>query len=497
MTHDLILAIDQGTSSTRAIAYDVDWMEIASSSRRLTTDHPQPGWAEQDPTEVLESVVATVAHVLAQVGGRDRIGAVGIANQGETVVAWDRRTGAPLGPAVLWHCRRSLPIVDRVRAAGHEPAIRQISGLPLDPYFSASKIRWLIEEVPAVAEAASAGRLAVGTVDAWLTARLAGRSMTDPSTASRTQLLDLTALDWDERLLGWWDVPRAALPEIRPSVGDLGTIEHEDWGGPLPLRAMLCDQQAALVGQGGHRPGVVKATYGTGVFVLANAGHAAPEPPAGILATVGWTDRDGRPTYALDGGVFSAGALLDWLHDGLGLLDDPARLDDEVATAADAGGIRILPALSGLGAPWWQPAAKVVIAGLTAAATPGQMGWAAIDAIAQRAADVVEAMAPALPEPAGPLRVDGGLTRSRALVQRQADLLGRPIEVAARSESTALGVAAAAAIGTGRITEQDAAAVAGTARTVEPQIGREQRCAQRSAWTTFVERAIELEGAAP
>jgi glycerol kinase len=490
---DLILAIDQGTSSTRAIAYDGGWTARAGATRRLATSHPQPGWAEQDPDEILASVVEVVEEVLGRVGGAARIASVGLANQGETVVPWDALSGEALGPAVVWHCRRSQAIVERVAAAGHGPAIRARTGLPLDPYFSAGKIRWLLDEVPAVARAASAGRLAVGTVDAWLTARLGGAARTDPSTASRTQLLGLSSRAWDDDLLEWFGVPAAVLPPVGPSVGELGTLGHPSWGGSLPLRAMLCDQQAALVGQGGHRPGTIKATYGTGVFVLATAGSVPPDPPPGILVSLGWTDAGGSPTYVLDGGVFSAGSLLDWLRTGLGLLETAADLDRLAAAVPDAGGVRMLPALSGLGAPWWDPDARAVIAGISGATGRGEIARAAIDAIAHRTADIVDAMVPALPDPGAPLRVDGGLTASRILVQRQADLTGRPIDVATATESTALGVGLLAAIGAGRLSERDAIDVPATARRIEPEIGASQRVAERAAWRGFVHAAAALE----
>jgi glycerol kinase len=494
VTADLVMAVDQGTSSTRAIVYDASWTEVANASRPLTTAYPRPGWAEQDPAAVLASVVEVVGEALAAVGGPARIAAVGIDNQGETVVAWDRETGEPLGPAVVWHCRRSQPIVDRVAASGRGPAIRALTGLPLDPYFSASKIRWLLDEDERVAGAAANGRLAVGTVDAWLTARLGPRPQTDPSTASRTQLFGLRSLAWEPSLASVWGVPADALPIVVPSVGDLGEIRHASWGGSLPLRAMACDQQAALAGQGGHRRGAIKATLGTGVFVLANVGPEVPSPPEGILATVAWTDAAGRPTYALDGGVFSAGSLLQWLH-GLGLIDDPIRLDRLAAEVAEADGVgvRILPALAGIGAPWWEPDARGVIAGLTAATGRATIARAAIDAIAQRTADVVEAMAAALPDPMGPVRVDGGLTASRLLVQRLADLVGRPIEVAAARQSTALGVALMAAIGSGRLTEDEATEVAAPAARVGPELGGVARRSQRAAWRAFVRRAVALE----
>jgi len=510
VTADLIVAIDEGTSSARAIAYDRDWQPVAAAVRRLATDHPRSGWSEQDPVAIVDAVVDVVAEVLETVGGPERVAAAGLANQGETVVAWDRRSGEPLAPAILWSCRRSQPIVERVAAAGHGPEIRSRTGLPLDPYFSASKLRWLLDEVPEVAAAAAAGRLAVGTVDAWLTARLddasgeagrppsrAGGSRTDPSTASRTQLFGLAGLAWDDRLARIWGVPAATLPAIVPTTGDLGTIHHRSWAGALRLRAMVCDQQAALAGQGGHRPGAVKATLGTGVFVLANAGAAVPAPPDGILATVAWVDAAGRPTYALDGGVFSAGSLLDWLHEDLGLVDRPSELDRLAGEVPDAGGARILPALAGVGAPWWVPDARVVMAGLSGSTRRAHLARAALDAIAQRTADVVEAMTPALPDAAAVLRVDGGLTASDLLVQRLADVVGRPVDVAADSESTALGTALLAAIGLGRLDDREAATVAATGRRVEPSLDPAGRAEERHAWTGFVRHAIAVPAEPP
>lgn len=510
MTQDVILAIDEGTSSARAIAYDGTWTPVASATRRLMTAHPQPGWAEQDPEAILAAVVEVVEDVLGAIGGAGRVAGVGLANQGETVVAWDRVSGAALGPAVLWSCRRSQEIVDRLEAAGHGLEIRRRTGLPLDPYFSASKMRWLIEHVPGVAAAAADGRLALGTVDAWLTARLGGppAGQTDASTASRTQLLALATAGWDQDLVTIWDIPASALGSVVPTVGSLGSLAHPAWGGALPLRAMACDQQAALAGQGGHRDGAIKATLGTGVFVLSNVGRHVPEPPPGILATIAWTDAAGRPTYALDGGVFSAGALLDWLRDDLGLLDEPAALDGLAGQVSDAGGMRILPALTGLGAPWWDPAARVVFAGMSAATGRAHVARAAIDAIAQRTADVVEAMGrdrpataresgPASALEAAPLRVDGGLTASDLLVQRLADLIGWPVEVAASAESTALGTAILAAIGCGRIDEASAAMVAATRRVVGPAIDAATRVAERSAWTRFVRHAAAFEPSVP
>ncbi|HEX5416777.1 MAG TPA: FGGY family carbohydrate kinase, partial [Chloroflexota bacterium] len=390
---DLILAIDQGSTSTRAVAFDRSLRPVAQASRAITASYPRPGWVEHDPDEIFNSVVTTVAEVLAEVGGSPQIAAVGLANQGETVVAWDNETGRPLGPAISWRCKRSHEIVDRLRAAGREPEVRSLTGLPLDPYFSASKLTWLLEEVPAVASASRAGRLRFGTVDAWLTWRLSGVALTDPSTASRTQLLDIHRLDWSDDLLGLFGIPRFSLPRISPSVGSLGYFRHSAWRGELPLRALVCDQQAALAGHGGFAPGALKATYGTGVFVLGNVGATLPPLSPELLATVAWAFPGEPATYALDGGVFAAAATVNWLRDGLRLVDEADQLDRLAAEVPDAGGVWVLPALAGLGAPWWSPRSRGVIAGLTDAVGRAHLARATLAGIAHGVCDVVEAMA--------------------------------------------------------------------------------------------------------
>jgi glycerol kinase len=482
----LVLAIDQGTSSTRTLAFDAELQVVATAERRLAVGHPRPGWSEQDPLEILASVVDTVAEVLGVVGGRERVAAVGLDNQGETVVAWDARDGRPLAPAVLWQCRRSEPIVHRLADEGLGPAITERTGLPLDPYFSAGKLRWLLDEVPEVAAAAHAGTLRFGTVDAWLTARLDGVPRTDPSTASRTQLFSLAGRAWDPELADWFGVPLDALPSVVPSAGSLGEIGHPAWGGPLPLRAMLCDQQAALAGHGCVEPGQLKATYGTGAFVLANAGASVDRRPPGLLTTIAWSIDPGRATYAFDGGVFSAGSLLDWLA-GMRVIDDGPDADRLAATVPDSAGVTILPALGGLGAPWWDGAARGAITGITGATTRSHVARAALDAIAHRVADIVEAMTPALPSPPDRLRVDGGLSRSAVLVQRQADLLGIPVEVADNDESTALGVAAMAQVGAGLRSLASLRSMSGQGQEIVPSITPDRRLDERRRWRRHVE----------
>jgi glycerol kinase len=492
MTQGLLLAIDQGTTSTRAFAFDADLRPLASATRGLTVRHPRPGWVEQDPDEILASVVESVAEVLGTVGGPARVSVAGLANQGETVVAWDTESGRALAPAIVWQCRRSEPQVMRLRAAGHEEEIRRLSGLPLDPYFSAGKMRWLLEEVPAVDAARAAGRLAMGTVDSWLTFQLGGEALTDASTASRTQLFDLRALDWSDALLARFEIPREVLARLVPTIGASAELRHERWGGAVPLAALVCDQQGALAGHACFDAGQMKATYGTGVFVLGTVGSQVSDPGPGLLATVAWRGVDGTATYAFDGGVLSAGSFLRWMTDELGILPAPEASDELAGRVDGSRGVWILPALSGIGAPWWVPGARGVIAGLTAAAGRAEFARAALDGIAHRVADVVEAMAEALGSPPGTLRVDGGLTQNSSLMQAQADLLGIPTEVATLSETTALGTAGLAGLAAGLLTRSTIASANPVARRLMPQLAPKARLERRRAWRRFVASASQI-----
>ena len=490
MTSDLIVAVDQGSGSTRAIAFDLRLRPVTSASRPVRTHHPHPSWVEQDAAEILASVVDSVAEVLGSIE-RDRVVAVGIDNQGETVVAWDCETGRALAPAISWQCSRSLPIVERLRRAGHEADIRRRSGLPLDPYFSASKMTWLLEEVPAVRHAREAGTLRLGTVDAWLTANLAGEALTDPSTASRTQLFDLDALAWSPQLAGLFEVPIDTLPRVIDTAGPLASLTHAAWGATeLPLMALACDQQAALAGHGAFEAGAMKATYGSGVFVLATRGRRRPKPDERLLSTVAWRLPDGT-TYAVDGGVFSAGTLLEWLTQ-LNILEDASQSEALARSVPDSGGLQLLPALNGLGAPWWRASARGVIAGLSLGTQRGHVVRAALDGIAQRTADVVEVMALDAAAVPPALRVDGGLSANGYLVERQADLLGMPVDVASATESTALGIAGLAGIGAGRIGPDVIRAANPVARRVQPRLASVERAGERAAWRSFVQHAAQL-----
>jgi glycerol kinase len=480
----VLVGIDQGTTGTRTVAFDADFGELAQAYRRVPVAHPRPGWVEKDADAVVDSVAETLAEVAAAVGPQ-RIAAVGLDNEGETVAAWDAETLRPLAPAIVWSCRRSERIVERLAEAGAGARVRQLAGTPLDPYFSSTKIAWLLEHDDAVRRAAQAGTARFGTLDAYVCARLGDGARTEPSTAARTQLQELARPGaWSDGLCRTFGVDAGTLPPIGPSAGDLGSLRVAGLDEPLPLRALLVDQTAALAGHGAIAPGAAKATYGTGIFLLA---HAGSEPPhaAGLLPTVAW-QVGGRADYALDGGVFSAGSALDWAV-GLGLLDGPERSGELAASVPDSGGVWFLPALTGLAAPWWRPDARAAWAGMTAHTTPAHLVRALLESLCFRVRDIVEALAAAGTAPAR-LRVDGGMTANPWLMQRQADVLGIPVQVAATAEATALGAAAVAGVGAGRWTFSDLASLAEGGTTYEPGPGAAARNDEYAAWRDFVER---------
>jgi glycerol kinase len=491
MSQAMLLGIDEGTSAVKAVLYDERLRPLAEGRREKELQYPRTGWVEQQADEVLAAVVGAVADALAE-GPQGEVVACGLDHQGESVLAWDAETGRALTPIVTWQDKRSQEVIDALERDGRAEAVRDRSGLPLDPYFSAGKVAWLLTHEPAVGSALDSGTLRIGTVDSYLCDRMGADFATDLSTASRTQLAIPGEPDWDVELLEAFGVPRAVLPALADTAGDLGVLSHPDWPQELPLRARCVDQQAALAGSGCVEPGRVKATYGTGVFVLAHAGHERPAPTGGLLPTVAWRV-DGRVEYALDGGVFTAGALLEWLTRDLGLAADPPALAALAAEVDDAAGVRVLPALAGLGAPWWRPGARGVVAGLTSAVRPGHVARAVLEAIAWRVADIVEAIAEHIP--VEELRVDGGLTRDPLLLQLQADAAGVPVQ-RGPVDATAAGAAALAAVGAGvwPSTASIAQAVP-IGERVEVARDAEWRGQERAAWREFVERAAALEGA--
>jgi glycerol kinase len=478
-----LLGIDEGTSAVKAVLFDDELRPLREARRQKALAHPRPGWVEQDPGEVLRAVVDVIAELLREVDGEV---VCGLDHQGESVLAWDAESGDPMTPIVTWQDKRSQEVLDRLERDGSADEVRERSGMPLDPYFSAGKVAWLLENVEAVARAREAGTLRIGTVDSFLCDRLGAGFRTDPSTASRTQL---GAPDWDPRLLELFGVPREVLPELADTAGDLGALRHESWPVELPLRARCVDQQAALAGAACVEPGRTKASYGTGVFVLAHVGAERPAPAGGLLPTVAWRV-DGRVEWALDGGVFTAGALVDWLSRDLRLAPDPAALVRLAGEVEDARGVRVLPALAGLGAPWWRPGARAVMAGLTAGVRPGHLARAALEAIAWRVADVLETVRENAPVDV--LRVDGGLTRDPLLLQLQADAAGVPVERGA-VDATATGAAALAAVGAGLWPSTAAIAErVPVGERVEPRRDAAWRREEHGRWREFVRRAAEL-----
>jgi glycerol kinase len=481
----LLLGIDEGTTGVKAALFDERLQQVREARRDKTSRHPQPGWVEQDGEEVLAAVVEAVAELLRDAPGE--VVACGLDHQGESVLAWDAETGAPLTPIVVWQDKRSQEVLAGLTE--HEDEIRQLSGLPFDPYFSAAKLAWLLEHEDSVQRAHEAGTLRMGTVDSFLCDRLGAGFATDASTASRTQLHALGTPGFDARLGELFGVPLDVLPEVRDTVGELGVLRHESWPVELPLCGQVVDQQAALAGAGCVVPGRVKATYGTGVFVLGHTGDEVPRPAGGLLPTVAWRI-DGRTEYAVDGGVFAAGAMLEWMCRELGVAERPAALAELAREVDDSAGARVLPALAGIGAPWWRPDARAVIAGLHGATTRAHVARAALEGIAWRVADVVAAMREGVDVRS--LRVDGGLTNEPLLLQLQADAIGVPVE-AAGVDATVLGAAALAAVGSGTIGSlAEAAELLPVDRTVEPRHDDAWRDAEHERWRAFVLGAAEL-----
>jgi glycerol kinase len=480
-----LLGIDEGTSAVKAVLFDEQLRPVREARRAKQMLHPQPGWVEQDGEDVLRAVVEAVAEVLHDAPGE--VVACGLDHQGESVIAWDGTTGRPLTNVITWQDKRSQTVLDRLE--GQADAITARSGLPLDPYFSAGKLAWLLENDERVRSARASGALRMGTVDAFLCERLGAGFSTDPATASRTQLYVAGDDDWDDELCRCFGVPRDVLPAIRDSAGALGELRHEQWPVVLPLRATTVDQQAALAGAGCVEPGRVKATYGTGVFVLAYAGDRVPRGAGGLLPTVAWRI-DGRTEYALDGGVFAAGAMLEWMCEALGVAETPAELSALARSVEHAAGARVLPALAGLGAPWWQPDARAVLAGLHGGVTRAHVARAALEGIAWRVADIVEVVRDTVG--VEELRVDGGLTNEPLMLQLQADAIGAPV-VAGGADATALGAALLAGVGAGVFgSPGEAAELLAFDRRVEPRVDEDRRGAEHGAWREFVRSAARV-----
>jgi glycerol kinase len=485
-----VLALDQGTTSSRAILFERDGNVRGAANQEFKQHYPQPGWVEHDAEEIWQSQLSVAEKVLTEARVRpEELAALGITNQRETVVLWDRKTSQPLHHAIVWQCRRTAAMCDRIRQEGFDKTIREKTGLVTDAYFSGTKIAWLLENVPGARERAERGELACGTIDTWLIWRLTRSRVhaTDCSNASRTMLFNLRTLSWDEEILDYFRIPASLLPSVKGSSTVVG--ETEVFGAPVPIAGIAGDQQASLFGQKCFERGAVKNTYGTGCFLLMNTGREIPRSESGLLATVGWA-RQGRTVYALEGSVFIAGAALQWLRDEMKLIQNAGESEAMARAVPDTHGVYFVPAFVGLGAPHWDAYARGTIVGLTRGANRHHIVRAALEAITYQTREVVEAMARDSGLRPGFLRVDGGAARNDFLCQFQADVLGIPVERPATTEATALGAAYLAGLATGFWKdEQELSAQIKIERRFEPMMDPSRREELYAGWRRAVERA--------
>jgi glycerol kinase len=492
-----VLALDQGTTSSRALVFDESGAVAGLDQHEFTQHFPRPGWVEHDPLEIWETQLRAARGAVANAGldARD-IRAIGITNQRETTLVWERATGRPIHRAIVWQSRQTAPLCEELRARGLEAEVRARTGLVIDAYFSATKIRFILDAVPGAQARAERGELCFGTVDSWLLWNLTrGRvHATEYSNASRTLIYGIRAREWDELLLRELDVPRAMLPEVRDSSGVFGAIDREWLGAEIPVAGMAGDQQAALFGQGCTAAGRAKNTYGTGCFLLMNTGAEAPTSKSGLVTTIAW-GLGGRVEYALEGSVFVAGAAVQWLRDGLGLVRHAAETEAAARAVPDTGGVYLVPAFVGLGAPYWDERARGALVGLTRGTAREHLIRAALESIAYQTRDVVECLTRDSGLALDALRVDGGACQNDFLMQFQADVLGVPVRRPELLEVTAFGAAALAGLGVGMWRDRAALeAAARGGRTFEPEMGADRRDALYAGWKRAVERARGWEG---
>jgi glycerol kinase len=487
-----VLALDQGTTSSRAIAFGRDGRILGIAQQEFRQIFPQPGWVEHDPEEIWTTQRDVARRALEAAGlGPSDVAAIGITNQRETTVLWERRSGRPVANAIVWQDRRTAARCDALRQAGHEPLFARKTGLLLDAYFSGTKLAWLLEHGKGLRERAAAGELAFGTVDSWLLWRLSGGAVhaTDASNASRTLLFNIHTLSWDDELLALLGIPPAVLPKVLDSSGSLGKTRCDGLPDGIPIAGIAGDQQAALFGQACYQPGMAKNTYGTGCFLLMNVGDKPVESRHRLLTTVAWT-RAGMRRYALEGSVFIAGAAVQWLRDGLGIIAAAPEVEALAASVPDTGGVYFVPALSGLGAPYWDPHARGAIVGLTRGSTRAHLARAALEAIAFQSAELIEAMAADSGIALKELRVDGGATADDLLMQIQADILGVPVVRPRVTETTALGAAYLAGLAVGFWKDEaEIAALWSRDRVFAPALSRDAAATRLEGWRRAVERS--------
>lgn len=489
-----ILALDQGTTSSRALIIDRSGAVVASAHRPFRQIFPQPGWVEHDPVEIWSSQIGTAAEALAHAGlNASDMAAVGIVNQRETTVVWDRRTGEPVHNAIVWQDRRTADFCDQLRADGHEPAIQARSGLLADAYFSGSKLRWILDHVDGARARAERGELVFGTIDSWLIWRLTGgrQHVTDVTNASRTMLFNIHTMAWDDELLGLLGIPRSMLPEVVDSSCVCGATSAGLEG--IPIAGIAGDQQAALFGQMCTTPGMVKCTFGTGSFMLLNTGDVPMLSKHRLLTTVAWRT-GGRTQYALEGSMLMAGAVVQWLRDGLEIIRSAGEVEALAMSVPDSGGVVMVPAFAGLGAPRWDQGARGALLGMTRGTTRAHIARAALEGIALQVVDVLEAMQADSGLPLKELRVDGGASANNMLMQLQADLLGVRVVRPRNTEATALGAAYLAGLSVGYWEAPEAIAQQWQAeRAFEPQMPDAQRDAMRARWDQALGRAAGWE----
>ena len=493
MSKDYILALDQGTTSSRAILFDREGRPAHIAQQEFEQLYPQPGWVEHRPEEIWSSQLDAARRVLAESKARpDQIAAIGITNQRETVIIWDRQTGQPIHNAIVWQCRRTADACDQLRREGLADEFQQLTGLVLDAYFSGTKVRWLLDHVEGAREMAKQGRLAFGTVDSWLIWKLTGGRVhvTDPSNASRTLLFNIESREWDDRLLKTLNVPRELLPDVAPSSAVVGETDTGLFGGAIPIAGNAGDQQAALFGQVCTRPGMSKNTYGTGCFMLLNTGRDLVRSTNNLLTTIAWQIEDQPVEYALEGSVFIAGAAIQWLRDGLKIIDSAADTEPMARAVEDNGGVYFVPAFVGLGAPYWDQYARGTIVGLTRGTTREHIARAALESIAYQTRDVLASMREDSRIKLSELRVDGGAARNDFLMQFQADILGIPVVRPANTETTAAGAAFLAGLAVDfwpGVEELDE--MWQREQTFEPRMEESRRKTLVEGWTRAVERA--------
>lgn len=490
-----ILALDQGTTSCRAILFNKDGAIQAVQQQEFPQIYPQPGWVEHDAIEIWQTQLMVAKELLRKQNlTAANIAAIGITNQRETTVIWDKNTGAPIANAIVWQDRRTAGICDQLKKDGHESYIREKTGLVVDAYFSGTKVKWLLDHVPGARDRAEKGELLFGTMDTWLVWNLSGKKLhlTDVSNASRTLLFNIHTLDWDDKLLEILDIPKEILPEVMPSSHKYGETHEKLFGGPIPIAGIAGDQQAALFGQLCHSKGLAKNTYGTGCFMLMNTGEEPVVSRSGLLTTVAWS-LEGKVNYALEGSVFIAGAAIQWLRDGLKIIDESPDSEFYAMKVTASDGVYVVPAFAGLGAPYWDMYARGAIFGLTRGTSKAHVIRATLESLAYQTKDVLEAMEKDSGIQLKALRVDGGASANNLLMQFQADILGVPVERPKIIETTALGAAYLAGLATGFWSKSDLERKWQLDEAFEPQMADSERNKLYGGWQKAVKRTMNWE----